>query len=249
MENNQLGKEKKVGIYTTQNRREYQEDRFYHGIVDGGNFYAIYDGHLGFAVADFLAKNFHTYFSQASGNDMRERMITAFKNADNDEFIKKTKTSGSTATVVFIKDNKAHFAHVGDSRAVLEGNGEVAFATVDHKPNRADEYIRITDSQGLVYNKRVNGFLAVSRAFGNYGLDKRLIISEPAYAEVQLTENNKFLLLATDGLWDKVTNEEVIEKLKGMKANAQDVARLLASLAIKRGSQDNITVMLVDLLS
>lgn len=249
---NQQIQSKKVGIYIAQNYRDSQEDRFYHGAVDGGNLYAVFDGHSGSEVAEFLAKNFHTYFGQASGNSMSERMMEAFKNADNDEFIKNNKACGSTAAVVFVKDNKAHFAHVGDSRAVLENNGGVAFATVDHKPNRADEFIRIDYAGGLVFNKKVNGFLAVSRAFGDYGLDKRLIISEPEYKEETLTKKNRFLILGTDGLWDFMSNEDAARILKAQQSktpNMNDLAKLLASMAIKEGSRDNIVVMVVDLLS
>ena len=52
-------------------------------------------------------------------------------------------------------------------------------------------------------------FLAVSRAFGDYGLGKKLIISEPEYEEIPLTKNHRFLILASDGLWDLMSNEEV----------------------------------------
>ena len=138
MENNQLVKEKKVGIFSVKNKRDFQEDFAYHGTVDGGKLCAVYDGHGGQEVAKFLANNFHDYFRKTSG-PVQQRMAEAFKNADNDEFVKLNKKAGSTASVVFIKDNIAHFAHVGDLRAVLENDGAVGFATSDHKPNRADE--------------------------------------------------------------------------------------------------------------
>lgn len=247
---------KNFGIFSVINKRSSQnvfEDRFYQGAVDGGNLYAVYDGHGGPEVAQFLAKNFSDYFSQTSGL-MKDRMVTAFKNADNDEIIKKHKQSGSTASVVFIKDNIAHFAHVGDSRMLLEADGKIDFVTSDHKPNRADEYDRIIKENGLVFNERVNGFLAVSRAFGNYGINdsKKIIIVEPEYKEITLTEKNKFLVLATDGLWDVVTNEDVVTILKTKRSSIQGMslfAKMLASYAVVKGSRDDITVMVVDLLS
>jgi protein phosphatase 1L len=259
MENNQLVREKKVGIFSVKNQRDCQEDFSFHGsTIDGGKLCAVYDGHGGHEVAEFLANNFHDYFSKTSG-PVQQRMAEAFKNADNDEFVKLNKKAGSTASVVFIKDNIAHIAHVGDSRVVLEKDGAVGFATSDHKPNRADEYVRIEDAKGIVFNKRVNGFLAVSRAFGNYGIDdsKKIIISEPEYAERSLTPKNKFLVLATDGLWDVMNNEEVVNTLDIMSYGIKHLrvedldsfAKSLVLLAIQKKSSDNITVMVVDLLS
>ena len=212
-ENCEVMVEKRIGISSYQNKRDYQEDRFYDGTVDGGNLYAVYDGHGNDKVAHFLAENFHHYFGKTSG-PMRERMVEAFKNADNDEFVQLNKKSGSTASVVYIKDNVAHFAHVGDSRALLEKDGCVAFATQDHKPMRHDEKQRIENARGYVYQNRVNGILAVSRAFGDYDVGKNLIISEPEYAEIPLTNNHGFLVVASDGLWDKMNNEEVAAMLQ-----------------------------------
>ena len=250
-ESSQLVIQKKVGVFSAQNKRETQEDFFYHGDVDGGKLCAVYDGHGGQHVAKFLAEKFPIYFSQTSGFTC-DRMQQAFANADKDEFVQLHKECGSTAVVVFIKDNIAHFAHVGDSRALLVAPGKVDFVTIDHLPNRADEYIRIEDAKGIVFNKRVNGFLSVSRAFGNYGLDKRLIIATPEYTGILLTKKNNFLVLATDGLWDFVSNVDVAWLLNSNQSNVKDMssmAEILALFAIGRGSRDNITVMVVDLLS
>jgi serine/threonine protein phosphatase PrpC len=244
---------KKIGIYSIDNKRGHEfQDRFYYGTFEGGNLYAVYDGHGNQHVAHFLAEKFPFYLSQTSGS-MEERMITTFKDIDNDRFVKDHNCAGSTASVVFIKDNIAHFAHVGDSRMLLEVDGKIAFETSDHKPNRPDEHKRIIAANGIVFNNRVNGFLPVSRAFGNYNLldeGKKMIIVEPEYAQVQLTEKNRFLVLATDGLWDVMSSEEVAQKLHDKKEDCHNMcilAKLLAMFADWRKSKDDITVMVVDL--
>ncbi|VDP90065.1 unnamed protein product [Echinostoma caproni] len=71
--------------------------------------------------------------------------------------------SGSTAVCVLITPNHIFFANCGDSRAVLIRQGEVAFATVDHKPINPSEKERIQNAGGSVIVERVNGSLAVSR--------------------------------------------------------------------------------------
>src|SRR5579864_3681458 len=84
---------KKIGIFSCQNKKKKnQEDRFYHGNVDGGEWYAIYDGHggktettlhcgkisTGDKIAHFLTETLHDYFSQTSGSiSMHERMTQA----------------------------------------------------------------------------------------------------------------------------------------------------------------------------
>lgn len=262
-EHNQLVASKKIGIFSEINKRKFQEDFFYHGVVDGGNLYAVYDGHFchetevtcedvhdGSSVARFLAEKFPIYFSKTSG-PIKDRMIATCKNIDSDEFMKQHRSCGSTAAVVFIKNNIAHCMHVGNSRILLEKNGAIDFITQDHVPNNIAESLRITTNGGVIYEKRVNGFLAITRAFGDYALDKKLIISQPDYQEIPLTKEHKFLVLATNGLWKTVANEEVIGILHAKKS-IQDMnllAKMLAGFAIHRGSRDNSTVMVVGLSS
>lgn len=71
--------------------------------------------------------------------------------------------SGSTAVCVLITPNHIFFANCGDSRAMLISEGEVAFATTDHKPAHPAEKERIQNAGGSVIVQRVNGSLAVSR--------------------------------------------------------------------------------------
>lgn len=241
-----------VGVFFEQNERKSQEDRFYCGDVDGGKMFAVYDGHGGAEVASFLAYNLPQYFKDTSAliesGSIEERMKKAFEMADGDDFVKKERC-GSTASLVFVKDKVAHFAHVGDSRALLECDGKY-FATNDHNIHNGKECVRIEQAGGVWYKNRVNGCLPITRAFGNYHLDKnkQIIIVEPDYTEKQLTEKNKFLFLATDGFWDKVTNDEVAELLTKHYVHCKDMHKLaefLGQVAIGRGSKDNITVMVI----
>ena len=273
-ENSQLKMHTNVSVYSVQNKRNHQEDFFYHGIVDGGKLYAIYDGHGGTFAAGFLQRNFPTYFLAASGDTMRKKMkatcqkleedlITYLQTKERVEDQSKYGSCGSTLVATFVKDGLAYFMHVGDSRAVLESEGKVVFATADHKVGNKDEFQRIKElkADGFIHlyanGARIGG-LAISRAFGDYTLKNKLkneckgpvIIAEPDYMAQHLTKQNKFLVLASDGLWDTLTNEKVIQILNDKKDDDIDsITQLLATTAIEKGSTDNITVMLVDLLS
>jgi serine/threonine protein phosphatase PrpC len=242
-----------VGVYTNQNKRPYQEDRFFYGNVDGGLFCAIYDGHTNDKTSEYLKNNLHLLFAKVQGS-MQERFEAAFALADENVAGLK---SGSTASVVYIKDTMIYFAHVGDSRAVLSNNGKIDFVTSDHKPNREDEKMRITDAGGRVGfffgSWRVNASLAVSRSIGDYSL-KPFVICIPEYTAQQLKSGRNVVIMGSDGFWDVVSNEDAVKRvhteLCGKKRSLDRVAQLLAEEALRNSmNKDNVTVMVIKLPS
>ena len=248
---NTVAVEMTFGISTHQNRRPYQEDRFAHAIVDKGDFFGVYDGHGGDKVSSLLKDNLHTYFAKAKGS-VEQKFQHAFEQAD---FIAQNSWSdGSTALAVYIdKNNVMHFAWAGDTRAVLECGGKFCFGTQDHKPDRADEKQRIEQAGGSVVEWgvwRVNG-LAVSRSIGDavcklQGIGQ--ILATPEYAQVQLKPDNHFLILASDGVWDEISNKAAVAIVnRGLrnKLSLNDIAKTLQDVAIKKGSGDNITVCVI----
>jgi len=237
------------GVSTHQNRRPYQEDRFMHVAGNAGQFFGIYDGHGGAHVSELLTQKLHRYFAQAKGS-IQQKFERAFEKADY-EAQNQYPHEGSTAlTIIVDKNDKAYFAWAGDTRAVLEDNGAVGFFTADHKPDRKDEKERIERAGGKIkmYGVwRVNG-LAVSRSIGDASCKQEgvgQIIATPEYKALQLKENNHFLVMASDGLWDVMENEEVVAMVSAALRNNKslnDIAQMLQNEAIKRGSGDNITV-------
>ncbi|BAF19679.1 Os06g0526700 [Oryza sativa Japonica Group] len=116
---------------------------------------------------------------------------------------------GSTAVAAILIGNRLYVANVGDSRAVALKAGKAVPLSEDHKPNKKDERKRIEDAGGIVVSDdiwRVDGILAVSRAFGNR-LMKRYVKAEPNIQEKVVDEGLEYLVLATDGLWDVMRNE------------------------------------------
>ncbi|HLC06615.1 MAG TPA: PP2C family protein-serine/threonine phosphatase [Candidatus Babeliales bacterium] len=246
-----------IGVYSDRGRRPTQEDTWHHEVINGGNFFAVCDGHSGPEIAECAKQKLAVFFKDAFGS-VEERMKKAFLRLDNDDCVKLHKKCGSTASVVFINKNTAHFAHVGDSRVVLEKSGTVAFATRDHKPNRPDELDRIVNLGGNISDLngtwRVEYYLAMSRAIGDWFI-KKYIIADPEYTEKELTSENRYLILATDGLWDVMSNEEAVQGLKDRAQkcpSAKDLAKHLGSVAAEMSDEnitkDNITVIVVDLL-
>ncbi|KAG8375202.1 hypothetical protein BUALT_Bualt10G0075900 [Buddleja alternifolia] len=117
--------------------------------------------------------------------------------------------SGSTAVAVVLTDEHVVVANCGDSRAVLYRGGRVIPLSFDHKPDRADEKVRVEASGGRVFGAdtpRVEGILAMSRAIGDRFL-KPYVISEPEVTFTRRDAEDEFLILASDGLWDVMSLE------------------------------------------
>ncbi|CAD6238154.1 unnamed protein product [Miscanthus lutarioriparius] len=180
-------------------------------------------------------------------------------------------TVGSTAVVSVICSSHIIISNCGDSRAVLCRGKQPVPLSVDHKPNREDEYARIEAEGGKVIQwngYRVFGVLAMSRSIGDRYL-KPWIIPVPEVTIVPRAKDDECLILASDGLWDVMSNEEVCEvarkrillwhKKNGTSSSsaprvgdsadpaAQAAAECLSKLALQKGSKDNITVVVVDL--
>lgn len=148
-----------------------------------------------------------------------------------------------------------HVANAGDSRAIIvQRNGRAQPLTEDHKPHRPDEMKRIKNAGGTVQFFgvwRVQGVLAVSRSIGDRLL-KPYVTAAPEVTRYTVSSKDAYLLIASDGLWDVLSNSEAASLLmaaqkQGIKPQA--AAQLLVQEALLRGSADNITVMVIDLSS
>jgi len=177
--------------------------------------------------------------------------------------------SGSTVVACIINQLKGNeytvqLAHAGDSRAVLCRGGRL-YCSKDHKPNREDETRRIEAAGGCVSQgplgggpMRVDGALAVSRALGDFhfkpsGMDPAKC-KVSAMPEVQTIEGcglGDWVLLACDGIFDVMENEEVKDFVEGhaskssRPADGSQVCIDLLKLCLDKGSKDNCTVCLV----
>ncbi|XP_062148046.1 protein phosphatase 2C 50 isoform X2 [Alnus glutinosa] len=177
-------------------------------------------------------------------------------------------TVGSTAVVAILCSTHIVVANCGDSRAVL-CRGKVPMPlSVDHKPDREDEHARIEAAGGKVIQwngSRVFGVLATSRSIGDRYL-KPWVIPDPEVMLVPRAKQDECLILASDGLWDVMTNEEACDVARkriflwhkkhgnslpvergGVDPAPQAAAECLLRLALQKGSKDNITVIVIDL--
>ncbi|XP_078149118.1 putative protein phosphatase 2C 6 [Carex rostrata] len=243
------------------------------------HFFGVYDGHGGTQVANYCRDRIHLALTEELNKieaanskekinfDLKkkwERAFThCFQKVDEESMLVAPETVGSTALVVLVSSSHIIVANCGHSRAVLSRGKQAIPLSLDHKPKREEEYARIEAEGG----KFVLDLLAMSRSLGDDYL-KPWIIPVPEITKLPRAKDDNCLILASDGLWDVVSNEEACDlarkkimvwrKKNGTMASSenlesyrdratQSAAESLLKLALLKGSKDNITVMVVDL--
>lgn len=144
-------------------------------------------------------------------------------------------------------------ANVGDSRAVMGKRGRAVDLSKDHKPNSISERLRIEKLGGFVYDGYLNGQLSVARALGDWHMkgpkgSKCPLSSEPEFEEIVLTEEDEFLIMGCDGLWDVMTSQcavTIVRKELTRHNDPEQCSRELVKEALQRNTCDNLTVVVV----
>ncbi|KAI4934551.1 hypothetical protein J4E85_002409 [Alternaria conjuncta] len=135
-------------------------------------------------------------------------------------------------------------ANVGDARIVLCRNGRALRLSYDHKGSDENEGRRVASAGGLILNNRVNGVLAVTRALGDAYM-KDLVTGHPYTTETVIqAEQDEFLILACDGLWDVCSDQEAVDLVRQVH-DPQEASKKLVDYALARFSTDNLSCMVV----
>ncbi|KAL0540015.1 hypothetical protein IC582_024241 [Cucumis melo] len=256
-------------VYCKRGRRRISamEDRFSVSVGIQGDsrqaFFGVFDGHGGAKVAEIAAKR----LSENVIDQVWRRTESEVEEAIKDGYLMTDREvseegGGACCVTALIRNGNLAVSNVGDCRAVLSRNGRAEALTSDHRAGREDERNRIEKSGGYVDccggGWRVQGTLAVSRAMGDEHL-KQWVISEPESRVMKIEDDCRFLILASDGLWDKVTNQEAVDMVEAVcgveiKKNRpinpkliMSACKQLVTLSTSRGSLDDTTVMIIQL--
>lgn len=208
-----------VSYWTEKGGRPYQEDRHCElkgcsdekdligKKIEDSSLYGVFDGHGGFNASEFCKDKLLNYALQDP--DFKTNPNIALRNSFfriNEEFtnIAKLKrlNDGTTAVVAAIHGRRVFVANAGDSRGIIvQKGGKVFVMSIDHKPEREDEELRIKRLGGKVLHWgrwRVEGVLAVSRAIGDVALQP-YVTCEPEVIEKNISSEDEYLVLASDG--------------------------------------------------
>ena len=251
-------------------------------------FFAVYDGHGGKGCSIYLKENLHNNIKEFSKQGIKEAIeITEEKFKVEQALNEKgeiSDSSGSCGIMAMIQNNKIIIANVGDSRLVLFKNGKVFFATEDHKPNTETEKKRIKNAGGEIYQtftyfplrqngreieapwRVLPGRLSVSRTFGDveakdpkFGGIGGVVMALPDITEFDLDDEFNFMVIGCDGIFDVLSNEEILECVKIVLNEKKveeinednihdlcgDFAGMIVKGAIAKDSSDNVSCIVV----
>lgn len=144
-------------------------------------------------------------------------------------------------------------ANAGDCRAVLGKRGRAIELSKDHKPNCTSERLRIEQLGGAIYDGYLNGQLSVARALGDWHMKSPKgsacpLTSEPELQQILLTEDDEFLIIGCDGLWDVMSSQcavSITRKELMTHNDPERCSRELVREALKRNTCDNLTVIVI----
>lgn len=254
------------GSFATCGRRETMEDTHflmpYMCNEKDVHVFGIFDGHRGAAAAEFSAKALPAHLKGlGSSRSPAGALMEAFVKTDeafrseldthrkSKRITQKDWHPGCTAAVALIVRNKLFVANAGDCRTIISRSGFPFALSRDHIASCLEERERVVSVGGQVKWQvdtwRVGpAALQVTRSIGDDDL-KPAVTSEPEITETELLAKDEFLVMASDGLWDVVSNEEVVSIIRDTVKEPAMCSKRLATEAAERGSKDNITVIVV----
>ncbi|VFQ59564.1 unnamed protein product [Cuscuta campestris] len=232
-------------------------------------FYGIFDGHGGAEAAAYVRKNAirfffkDAHFPQTCDNiddpvflgELESCLRRGFLLADlalADERSVST-SSGTTALTALVLGRLLMVANVGDCRAVLSRKGEAFDMSQDHRPNCSGERRRVEALGAFVDDGYLNGVLSVTRALGDW--DMKLprgspspLTAEPELKQILLTEDDEFLIIGCDGIWDVMSSQQAVSLVRrGLRRHddPEQCAKDLVTEALRLKTFDNLTVIVV----
>lgn len=227
-----------VGVGRNRGRRNYMEDQdfIYESINISHNHhisvFGVLDGHGGiecsqYGVEEIPMKIAGNLRKSAPTNPItpEDAMFRSFAQVDR-EFLYSFQgsTAGSTANVMLFDgtDHMCYIANTGDTRAILsrDQGKEVYDLSYDRKATDPEEIARIARCGGFVEKGRVLGSLAVSRALGDAILKldsyESVLICDPEITGFFISQRDDFIVIASDGLWDVMSSQEVGAKVHSL---------------------------------
>jgi len=241
---------------TAQNRRAYQEDRFFTEEINGGLLFGVYDGHGGDWVAEYAVK--HTpYLFKAFLKYTKLRPQTILSRI-TDRLDGKTRfcRSGSTASTVWIDKNRkwAYVSIIGDSPVIILKNDSTIWVSPEHNvrnnPKEAEWIMKMRGGiihNGYVFSPRTyQGVgLQMTRALGDYELDD-ILNRKPEIFKIPINKNS-WILCGSDGVLnpEHIDISDNVEQMRALISIPTTKASDLINYAYQTGSEDNITAILV----
>jgi len=218
-----------------------EQEQFLLGVCDGHGTY----GHL---VSEYISKALPNFLKDNSDEAIISGFITTNNTLINNSKID-CSLSGSTCTTLIINLDKIICANLGDSRAVLARYEKGIYSAVDlskdHKPSDPNEMKRILIKGGRIkpfFDEELKKFLgpervnsdipglAMTRSIGDHLAHSVGVISEPEIIRYEFNGSEKFIVLASDGIWEYIDSDECVNIVKDYYEDDMDAIGALNSL-------------------
>eukprot|EP00301_Raphidiophrys_heterophryoidea_P002056 c1095_g1_i1.p1 GENE.c1095_g1_i1~~c1095_g1_i1.p1 ORF type:complete len:283 (+),score=68.49 c1095_g1_i1:85-933(+) len=218
-------------------------------------FVGIYDGHGGSDASKHVATSLHKHFLNElrtrTGVRMAELIARAYVATDKELETMNMHQQGSTAVTCYIapegpfgsdaESRVLYTANAGDARAVLCRGGKALRLSYDHKAGDDAEAQRVQESGGFIVYGRVNAILSVTRSLGDHAL-KQSVLPYPHTSEVKLTDEDEFVIVACDGLWDVLSDQDAVNHVRYVD-DGQEMSRVLLRKSLDLGTTDNVSII------
>ena len=213
------------------------------------SLFGIFDGHGGYDVVQYIKNRLpeiiKTNITKNNNYDSIENNLTSsFNKIDEELKFYDSEHTGSTATILLFQDNMVYCANVGDSTAFIVYDNFVKKISVDHKCTDPKEEERILLSGGKITKNRVMGQLVLSRCLGDLYCKKYGVSNIPDISVNKLDGNVKYVVVASDGIWDVVKEDELLQLSKNRK-NAEGFCKDLVKLSIDKDTKDNVSCIVI----
>jgi serine/threonine protein phosphatase PrpC len=218
--------------------------------------FLLFDGHGGDTISKYLQKNFDKIYKKTlkeNNNNIEKSLKISFSKINSE--IKKLNLNsiGSTGCIVHIKwlsesNLIIYIANCGDTRASLISPINYLRLSKDHRTDNKEEQERIINCGGNIINNRVMGMLMLTRAFGDFELEKNGVYCEPFINKVQvdLSQKNRFVILATDGIWDLNSEREIMEMIM-FDNNSTSLVQNIVKNTLRKDAWDNLSIFAIKL--
>ena len=222
--------------------------------IDGFNnsndnsFFCIFDGHGGNEVSTYLQKNIINYMRQYFPN-----FDLLFQKLDDNFLNENFAQVGSTGCIIYITKeysiNKSkkilYCVNIGDTRAILINKTGYKRLSYDDRADDKYEMERVKKSGGIIFGGRVFGNLMLTRAFGDYEFKKYGIICNPHITKYEIDFDDKYIVMASDGVWDALNENEIFIMSQECK-NTKELCDIIVRKSLDK-SMDNISCFVIKL--
>ena len=213
------------------------------------SLFCIFDGHGGNDVVKYIKNRLPEIIkANITKNDnydsIENNLTSSFHKIDEELKFYDSEHTGSTATILLFQDNIVYCANVGDSTAFIVYDNFIKKISIDHKCTDPKEEERILLNGGKITKNRVMGQLVLSRCLGDLYCKKYGVSNIPDISVNKLEGNVKYVVVASDGVWDVVKENELLQLSKNRK-NAEGFCKDLVKLAIDKDTKDNVSCIVI----